>query len=152
MFRSFFGSCVRVFQSIFRIELSFSKALLFCGCATLTFSESTTWNRLDNDLSRLSWTISLYYYGINVCAVINLLWWCCNSLPNKSFGCSVRTVSEYCSASQEQNRWALHWESTEYWDFHRLEQYTEPYSDTSWLVSYFWAWKCCCIRDLGLCL
>ena len=27
--------------------------------------------------------------------------------------------------------WVLNWESTEYWDFHRLEPYTEQYSDTS---------------------
>ena len=28
--------------------------------------------------------------------------------------------------------WALNWESTENWDFHSWEPYTEPYSDTSW--------------------
>ena len=28
--------------------------------------------------------------------------------------------------------WVLNWESTENWDFHRLEPYTKPYSDTSW--------------------
>ena len=26
--------------------------------------------------------------------------------------------------------WVLNWESTENWDFHRLEPYTKPYSDT----------------------
>ena len=29
-------------------------------------------------------------------------------------------------------RWVLKWESTENWDFHRLEPYPKPYSDTSW--------------------
>ena len=28
--------------------------------------------------------------------------------------------------------WVVNWESTENWDFHRLEPYTKPYSDTSW--------------------
>ena len=29
--------------------------------------------------------------------------------------------------------WVLNWESPDYWDFHNLERYTKPYSDTSCL-------------------
>ena len=34
--------------------------------------------------------------------------------------------------------WVLNWESTENWDFHRLEPYTKPYSDTSWNPYNLW--------------
>ena len=30
--------------------------------------------------------------------------------------------------------WVLNWESTENWDFHSWEPYTEPYSDTSGIL------------------
>ena len=40
--------------------------------------------------------------------------------------------------------WVLNWESTENWDFHRLEPYTNPYSDTSWNFGcgfFAYSWK-----------
>ena len=56
---------------------------------------------------------------------------------DKEFPLEDKSFEAVCFLS-----WVLNWESTENWDFHRLEPYPKPYSDTVRLQSpqrSFWA-------------